>query len=442
MSNFRTPQEAANDLKNILGDQKNNSTGVGKDIENQPDRKSDTPVGIRHGELKEIDPTKIDGFNYKVYFPETNSNAYAKMSGTLSVITTPNGSWKNGVYKISETTKVSCKAIKDTLKWEIVGFDNDLNITPGATVIERGDSKIVTHNDQVTVTKGDTKIEVKGDWAYLNGKKICVEGGNCGGGSSNFWIQPMKGYFIVSYENNAKVYDLATDEWVDTIPLSGIKAINPTDPQYFATDGCAYQVDMGSGGLAIRDAFPGNTVTEFFSWGDYIMGDKIYGGFINSSKDSAEYGTFVDTCKCVVYANLGVQVANVYKNDKGGTLVFNLDNGNFSTIDIPETPIRGPGAGYIEAIPDVSAEVTVTVFTINGAHEYSLKYDVDRNIVEGLKEIKTVEKSLVQSYDGYHLGTDGNLYGYTPEEGFVSVKDNIGNFVDLFRRSCRSNTGG
>ncbi len=122
---------------------------------------NDIPAGVRKGFLKTINPSMPNGFIYEVYFPETKTTTYARLSAPLGVGWAPTGKFRNGIfYPEKEDCEVSLQMIRDSSKWEITGAaDYDVEISPGAT----------------TVKRGEVVFEIRQDWVYINNKRVCVE---------------------------------------------------------------------------------------------------------------------------------------------------------------------------------------------------------------------------------------------------------------------------
>jgi hypothetical protein len=124
-----------------------------------PDKLLDVPIGVRDGLLKSINPEATDGFYYEIYFEGSNTSVYASLTFGLGFSYTPEGHWEGTIYKVDEEVKVKIQAIKDSLKWIIIGVNDELNIIPGSSVVKRG----------------DITLKVDKDWVWINGKKVCVE---------------------------------------------------------------------------------------------------------------------------------------------------------------------------------------------------------------------------------------------------------------------------
>jgi hypothetical protein len=148
MTTERTPQELQEAIKTLAGNDKTYQ-------EDGPERKLDAPIGIKTGFVKKIDPTTKDDFHYEVYFPETNTSVYARLSSILGVFATPKGHFEEAIFIVEEEVEVTLSVIKDTDKWEIINVKNPLKVEPGATVIERDNSTIITKQNTIYLSSGN-----------------------------------------------------------------------------------------------------------------------------------------------------------------------------------------------------------------------------------------------------------------------------------------------
>jgi hypothetical protein len=131
-----------------------------------PDNLLDVPIGLREGILTKIDKNAINGFTHEITFPASKTTIDTKILNDYGISWFPEGNYVNGVLTPTEEIKVNIEAINGTYQYKIIGAENSsLNIIPGATVIDRG-----------------TVLSVDKDWAYINGKKICVA--PCGDGTN------------------------------------------------------------------------------------------------------------------------------------------------------------------------------------------------------------------------------------------------------------------
>ena len=183
--NQYTGQDAKDALESILKLKKKDETAYTTELPPEeekidavtktPDNILEVPIGIRDGILKSINPNALDEFYYEVYFEGFNTSVYAKLTFGLGFNYTPEGEWEGDIFRVTEEVKVKIQAIKDSLKWIIVGVGDQLDVTPGTSSVTRGDSQVAVDKDKATVSQGDTILKVDGEWAYINGKKICVE---------------------------------------------------------------------------------------------------------------------------------------------------------------------------------------------------------------------------------------------------------------------------
>lgn len=219
----RSIEDVSNALQKLTGITKNESTDIGQanEIAATPDTNIDVPVGIRDAILKRINPNATDGFTHEILFSETNTTVWAKLSST-GVISTPKGEWKNGIFYVSEAKTVHASIIKDTLKWQIVGEEINLdekNIVSGTRVINQGDTKITVSDDSTKVTKGETELLIDGTGVYVNGTKIPQEQ------AAKIWFS-LQSFIAVSFNNSVEFFDLQSGEWVDSVPLPNIKFLS------------------------------------------------------------------------------------------------------------------------------------------------------------------------------------------------------------------------
>lgn len=178
MTSQYTEQDAQDALKKLLALKKDSNpayaeSDVSQDgdpnaiVTSTPDEVLDSSIGVRHGQLLSINEN-IE-FGYWVYFPATNTGVACKSSNEWSITATPKikNTTADGTMILDTPIDVSIKQIKDTLQWEITGSDSKQNVA--------------RQSQSTIIQPGGTEFKVDNDWAYINGKKICVQ--PCGAGT-------------------------------------------------------------------------------------------------------------------------------------------------------------------------------------------------------------------------------------------------------------------
>lgn len=153
----RTEKDLQDALKSLTGCLLDKQPGYGEENEIiiSPEDKNKLPIGTKEGILKSIDPNKEDGYTHEIYFPESNTSIWAKLTNDMGVNWTPSGKIdQDGKFYPDVEVIVTISLIKDTLQWKVVGVQEDAKITPGATTIDRGGSKLTVHENQITQEAG------------------------------------------------------------------------------------------------------------------------------------------------------------------------------------------------------------------------------------------------------------------------------------------------
>lgn len=126
--------------------------GEAQDILISPEDKNKIATGMKEGVLRTIDPNKSDGYTHEIYFKDTNTSIWAKLTNDMGMNWSPAGYWgDDGKFYVNEEIIVTISPIKDTLQWKVVGVQEDQRITPGATTMDRGDSSIIAHEDYISI---------------------------------------------------------------------------------------------------------------------------------------------------------------------------------------------------------------------------------------------------------------------------------------------------
>jgi hypothetical protein len=153
----RTEKDLQDALKSLTGCMLDKQPGYGEENEIiiSPEDKNKLPIGTKEGVLKSIDPNKEDGYTHQIYFPESNTSVWAKLTNDMGMNWAPTGTVdENGIFYPDVKVIVTISLMKDTLQWKVVGVQEKTKITPGATTIDRGGSKITVHEDEITQEAG------------------------------------------------------------------------------------------------------------------------------------------------------------------------------------------------------------------------------------------------------------------------------------------------
>jgi hypothetical protein len=422
-----TGEDAREALKKILNlkkedessyAQEESSNGeIQENVTQTPEDILDTPIGVRDGVLKSINPNASNGFYYEIYFSGPNTSVYAKLTYGLGFDYTPEGEWEGNVYKVTEEVKVKLQAIKDTLQWIIVGVEEEPVIIPGAATITRGGSQIITHKDHVIIKNKNIEVKVDENWAYINNKKICVEPCGSGGGASSYWIEPRQGFYVVSWEDKIRIYDLYLDRWTNEISIPDVVAIDTYYPWMISTTECIYQISVYDGTLSVTALYPKGTIIEnnniFYNEWDTLL-------FVNSTLDDENYGTFICRSEIGIGSIYGYPRIFTYKKSGKGTLLIELDNGVQDEIEIPEEPIFGL-QGYYTLVSDDRVDIQITVMTTLGGRTYSVSANYNLEIISPLTMTGFYPMSLQRGFDkmidiGPVLSPDNKLYYFRNTE--------------------------
>lgn len=311
-TNEYTSEDVQETLKKLLNLKKDEespySTTEIKDGEQQdiitetPDDVLDTSIGVREGYLKSIDLSAEKGFYYEVYFSPTNTTAYAKKTYGLGFDYTPYGYWETDtLYKITEETKVKLQSIKDTLQWIIIGVEQEPVIVPGANTMTRGNSQIAVHEDYVTIKgenaeikideneiiaeKGDIKLQINDDGAYVNDKKICLE--PCGEVQNPelplkqaLWESPQRSLTVLCGDM-MYTYDLDSKKIVNSLQLDTHSIVpfengnNYTSSVGSLTSDSYIEIDFNYGTIGYRRKYQEIILKNLFNeQGEIILVDE------------------------------------------------------------------------------------------------------------------------------------------------------------------------